>query len=673
MTQGLGGRHNSGEEVSLVARPTESTSLVELGSGGSEDRLGFRVVVQILVRCIPILRGFMRHLVLLLAGWGLVLVIVLPMIPLLMDLIWTRALQGQSLAPFQAVLLGLDPVQFVGVGELGPELQRIVAARATVWAILLALPVVGLIAGLVYYQIWILQHINQSLRVRLVDRLQALSLRFHADSRVGDAIYRVYQDSAMVTRLIDVLFLTPLGAVARYLAAVALVAVFSWKFALVLAVLLPSLLAVGFLFSQRLRGHFRRAREANSALTSRIQESVEGIKVIKAYGIEGFEQQRFEESSLGAFGHAFLARGLLAAFGVVVFWVVAAGMLGATAQATLLTRDTAAPFLAQIPFLKEAVIGLGFAQWTLGNYNGFKWAFGFGSGGLQRLFTMWGRVQDIVIGLDRVFELLDLEPEIQDAPDAIPMPPLESSIEFRAVSFGYEPARPVLEQVDLVVKAGTVTAIVGPTGSGKSTLMALLLRLFDPDEGEIRIDGRDLRVFRVESLRKQIAIALQENMLFGSTVRDNIRYAVPDADDAAVREAARVACADEFIEKLPEGYDTLLGERGTKLSSGQRQRISIARAILKGAPALVLDEPTAALDAETELQLLSNLMEWGKGRIIFLITHRLSTIRRTDRIVVLGEGRVREVGSHDELMHRPNGVYRSLVRADRSQEPGAIP
>jgi ABC-type multidrug transport system fused ATPase/permease subunit len=205
---------------------------------------------------------------------------------------------------------------------------------------------------------------------------------------------------------------------------------------------------------------------------------------------------------------------------------------------------------------------------------------------------------------------------------------------------------------------------VGPTGSGKTTLMALLLRLFDPEEGRIEIDGNDLRRFTLASLRERISIALQENVLFGTTVRENIRYAVPDASDQQVREAARIACADPFIEKLPAGYDTLLGERGTKLSTGQRQRLSIARALLKDTPILILDEPTASLDAATEHAVLQNLAEWGAGRVIFLITHRLSTIRRADQVIVLGDGTVVEGGTQEELMEREGGAYRSLVLAE---------
>jgi ABC-type multidrug transport system fused ATPase/permease subunit len=654
----------------VQARTGDTSSLRHLGAGGASDRLGFRVVIRILLRCLPFLRPVAGHLTFIVLGWGALIFLIVPPVLLFLDLIWTRALQGEALAPLQATLLGFDPAETVSVEALSPEIRRSVMSQTTGWGILLSLPLAALAGGLYYYQVWVLQQINQLLRVRLLDRIQTLSLRFHAESRVGDAIYRIYQDSAMVTALINVLFLTPLGAIVRYLSALLVVTLFfDWRLGLMLFAIAPGLLLIGFGLSQSLRVGFRRAREANSALTSRIQESLNGIKIIKAYGAESFERERFERASLHAFSEAFGVRSLYALFGVLIFSVMGAGLIGSAAFAAVLSRNGGPLLGASLTGLgpmQAAVAGLGLSAWTLGVYNGLKWIFGEGAGGLRRLLKVWGRTQDTVIGLDRVFELLDLEPEVEDAPDAIEMPPFRSTIEFRGVRFRYEPTRPVLERVDLVARAGTVTAIVGPTGSGKSTLMALLLRLFDPDSGEILLDGRNLRTLRLESLRQQIAIALQENLLFGSTVRENIAYAVPHATDVAVREAARVACADTFIEKLPEGYDTLLGERGTKLSTGQRQRISIARAILKNAPVLILDEPTASLDAETELRLLRNLTEWGKERAVFLITHRLSTIRRADQIVFLDQGRVRETGSHEELMHRSNGVYRALIETEET-------
>jgi ABC-type multidrug transport system fused ATPase/permease subunit len=651
----------------MRGRDPERLELSRLGSGERGDRLGFRLVLRILLRCAPLLRGAARHLALLLAGWSALALAVAPLVIAFIGIWWNSVLGDSAPSDWQARLLGLAP--FPSDAPLAGAVRLELAERLSLLGCALALPIVVATFGLYYYQIWILQRINQDLRLRLLDRLQALSLRFHADSRVGDAVYRTYQDSAMVTQLVEVLFLTPLTTAARWGLGWVGVLLFDPWLAVGLAVLWGPALLLGRVYSQRLRALFRAAREANSALTSRIQESLAGIRVIKAYGLEGYEQSRFERDSLAAFGAAYEARNRLAVFRVAMFWLVSFAALAAFWRATL-------PAIASEPLFvwnlvrgsglrtESLLAGLGLTVWSLGAYNSFKWLFGQATGSLERVFRVWGGTQDIAIGLDRVFEILDLEPEVLDAPDAVEFPGVRESIAWRDVGFRYQPDRPVLEGVSLEARAGTICAIVGPTGAGKSTLLALLVRLFDPERGALTIDGRDLREFRVESLRRKIAIALQENVLFATTVRENIRYAVPDAADEAVVEAARVACADEFIRELPDGYDALLGERGTKLSTGQRQRLSIARAILKDAPILILDEPTASLDAETELRLLDNLAVWGKGRVIFLITHRLSTIRRADQIVYLDRGRILETGSHADLLARPEGPYRALFEAE---------
>ncbi len=651
-----------------MASPTRTEALSDelrrLGSGSEGDRLSFRLVVAVLLRCLPLLRGVRRHL---LAFFGIVLLLfaaILPLVAMGFDIFWTGVLQGSPLPEIQARLLLLDPALVSGVDVLSEAARRSVRDHALVAAAVVLLAVALPAAGaLTYYYIWITQRINQELRLQLHDRLQTLSLRFHAETRVGDAIYRLHQDSAMVSDLIEAVFLTPVMHFGRHLIAAGVVFLFDPLAALIFLLAWPPALALGYWMSRRLRIGFRAARETNAALTARIQEILEGIKVVKAYGTEPAAQRSFEAHSRAAFDAAFGVRFLVCIFSVLVFGLVSVTTLAGYARMLEMTR------LAEPVFAVALLIGFGFDRFTLGVFNLLKGELGWGSGSFRIIYRMWARAQDMAIGLDRVFELLDLEPEVQDAPDAVDLPPFQRDVTFRGVHFGYGPDRPTLEDVGFTARAGSLTAIVGPTGSGKSTLMSLLLRLFDPDAGSIEIDGLDLRAVSLASLRSAVSIALQENVLFGATVRENIRYAAPTASDAAVREAARVAAADGFIQELPDGYDTLLGERGTKLSTGQRQRVSIARAVLKDTPILILDEPTASLDAETELRVLRNLRAWGRDRAIFLVTHRLSSVRQADRILVFHEGRLVEQGSHETLLERPGGAYRSLVHAEAPPAP----
>jgi ABC-type multidrug transport system fused ATPase/permease subunit len=619
---------------------------------------GMGKVLHVLWRCLALLRPVRGHLVGLCAGFaGLTLLLVPPSL-LFLDLVWTRALQGEPLPPWQAVLLRLDPAVAVHVTALSEAVRRAVALRAVVGGAAIGAVATPLFLGLWYWQIWVMQRINQILRVELLERFQTLSLRFHSEARVGDAIYRLTQDSAMVTQLVDVVLLTPLYSIGGHLLSLAIVSAIDPRLGLLLLAAWIPALALGHAFSAPMRRDFRRARESNAALTARIQEVVAGLRVIKAYGAEVREQERFESASRAAFDAAYTARRRFALYGVLVFLAATSVLAAASAWGALATRSQAQVFGARL------LAASGLTAWSLGLFQFFKDRFGDGTNYLRRFFRTWGRAQDVAIGLDRVLEILDLEPEVSDATDAVDLDGVKQGIAFRDVAFRYRTDRPALVDVSFSAAVGAITAVVGPTGAGKSTLLALLLRLFDPDRGAIEIDGWDLRRLRVASLRRQVAIALQENLLFGTTIRENIRYAAPDADDDAVREAARVACADEFIEALPLGYDTPLGERGAKLSSGQRQRLSIARAVLKDAPVLLLDEPTASLDAATERLVLSRLAAWGCGRAILLVTHRLSTVRLADQIVALEAGRSIEIGSHRELMRVAGGAYRRLVESE---------
>jgi ABC-type multidrug transport system fused ATPase/permease subunit len=623
--------------------------------GGASDGLSLRLVVRALRRCLPMLRPVRGHLLRFALAVAILGAFATAAGALLLDLHWTRVLQGEPLTPFEARLLALDPAVSVQVETLSAAARRSVRDRELLLGAGLLLLIAPLGGALAYYLLWILQRINQELRLALFQRLQRLSLRFHQDSRVGDAIYRLYQDSAMVTDLIQTVVLSPLAQLLRFAFATALVALLDAKLGLLLLCIWPPALLLGAFFTSRLRRGFREARVRNSALTSLIQETLAGARVIKAYGAEIREQARFEDRSRAAFAAAFRARSSFAALGVLAFLLVAGAILAATGLATLRTQEGAELFAQRL------LASAGFTAWNLGLFNFGKAAFGASTQAVERLLVLWARGQDIAVGLDRVFELLDLEPEVQDAPDAQPLAPPRRAISFRRVGFAYQPGRPALDEVSFEAPRGAVTALLGSTGAGKSTLVALLLRLFDPDTGAVEIDGVDLRRLTLASLRASVAVALQENLLFGATVRENIRYARPDASDAEVEAAARIACADGFISALPRGYDTLLGERGARLSTGQRQRISIARAVLKDAPILVLDEPTASLDAATELELLGNLVAWGRDRTILIVTHRPSTLRHADRIVLLGRGRVIEAGSLAELMARPQGAVRALL------------
>ena len=622
------------------------------------DRLTAREVFAVLRRCLRVLGPARWHLVGLLAGFAGTALALLPPSLLFLDLFWTRALQGEPLPAIQAALVGLDPGVAVLVDRLSEPVRRSVALRTVLGGVAIAAIATPIFFALFYYQIWILQRVNQALRVELLDRFQSLSLRFHSEARVGDAIYRLTQDSAMVTQLVDVMLLQPLYALGGFLFAVTITTAIDPRLTLLLlAAIVPALL-LGGSYTSALRRDFRRAREANAALTAQIQEVVAGIRVLKAYGAEGVSQARFEKASRGAFAAAYDARSRLALYSILLFASVGTILVAASAWGAFETRSQATLFAARL------FAATGLLAWSLGVFQFFKDRFGDGTNSIRRMFRTWARAQDVAVGLDRVLEVLDHEPEVQDAEDATALRGVRDGLAFRAIGFRYRDDRAAIEHADLEVSVGRITAVVGPTGAGKSTLLALALRLFDPDRGRIEVDGVDLRRVTVASLREQVAIALQENLLFGTTIRENIRYAVPGASDAAVRAAAAVACADEFIEKLPLGYETPLGERGTKLSTGQRQRLSIARAVLKDAPILLLDEPTASLDVETERRVLRNLSAWGRRRAILIVTHRLSTVRHADHIAVLADGRIVEAGTHAELIEDPDGAYRRLVVSD---------
>jgi ABC-type multidrug transport system fused ATPase/permease subunit len=270
-------------------------------------------------------------------------------------------------------------------------------------------------------------------------------------------------------------------------------------------------------------------------------------------------------------------------------------------------------------------------------------------------------MQNSLVSAERVFEVLDIAPEIKDRPDSKTLPLVHGAVAFENVSFGYDPSRPVVHQIDFKARAGEVVALVGPTGAGKTTIASLLMRFYDPDSGRVTIDGEDARDLSMRTLHDNVALVLQESVLFSGTIRDNIAYGRPDASQEEIEEAARSANAHDFISALPDGFESQVGERGVRLSGGERQRIAVARAFLKNAPVLILDEPTSSLDSRTETVILDVLDRLMAGRTTFIIAHRLSTIRYADQILVLDKGRIVERGAHDELLLF-NGLYSQLHR-----------
>ncbi|MDG1203907.1 MAG: ABC transporter ATP-binding protein [Pseudomonadales bacterium] len=637
--------------TSTETKPTDD------GDDSSIDDLAFGQVLHIFLRTWPFIKPQARHLIYFVACSALVFVLTAALGFIIIGLVNGGIIAGKPLGLFHADIYGLDPAVFVDVEELSAD-----ARRQLPWlAMGSTIPLVGvvIIAGMLLYQysIWIFQSINQLMRVRLIDQLQVQSLAYHSQAHTGDAIYRVYQDSAMVTSIIRSIFLDPLMFLGRFMFGLGIVAAFSPWLALILGVTIIPALLLGRYFSSRLRVAFRRSREHNSRLTSLIQESMVGIRIIKATGNESQRECAFQRQSEKAFAAAFEARVMLTIMGILAFVLVGLTVI-ATQSMTALYANAEAD-----TFARNLLLGFGFAAWNLGSFTAASTRIDDSVGSLESLITIWGRAQDMAVGLNRVFEILDLEPDIVDAPDATDLEHIGDGVSFKSVTFGYDRLRPVLSDINLTSAPGNITAIVGATGTGKSTLMSLLLRLADPQNGIITVGGRDIRTFTLASLRRQISIATQENILFTASVLENIRYAVPEASRDTVIAAARIACADEFINQLSLGYDTPLGERATKLSTGQRQRIVIARALVKDSPILILDEPTAALDADTERRVMTNLRHWGESRCMFLITHRLSTIRQAHNVLYLRDGRVAAFGPHDQLIQNSTD-YRSFVEAE---------
>ena len=572
------------------------------------------------------------------------------------DVLMDSVGRAEPLSGGQAAVMLLPDAGYVGVESLRESARFEVLFRFLIVSAVIIVTTTSAFTLLAMYKVWILQRVNQDLRVAMVRNAEDLSLRFHSRTSAGDGIYRVFQDSAMVTAVVDHVVVQPIIAIAMLVLQLAVATLFSPYFALLMLVASAAVVAMALGLAPRLRIWSRAARRANAALFTRIQETFQGIRAIKAYGFEDANSRRFRDESTAALDTAFTLRRDFATLKVAVSYLLALLLFVTDYIATRFVLDDSAVFGASLLVL----FGMSVTQWTVAVHQARRSRIDAFALHFEELVRVWCFAQDMAVGLGRAFWILAQRPEVGDPADPVPFPPVLEGVRFSGVRFGYTPETPVLTGFEFAARTGEVTALVGESGAGKSTAMALLLRLFDPDEGGVAIDGVDLRSVRVADLRGHVAVALQENVLFPTSISDNLRFATPGATAAQIREAANVACAAEFIEDLPDGFETVLGVGGALLSTGQKQRLSIARALVRDAPILVLDEPTASLDAVTERRVMANLGNWAVGRVVIVITHRLSTIRTADRIAVLADGGVVESGTHDELMMR-RGRYHDFV------------
>ena len=483
------------------------------------------------------------------------------------------------------------------------------------------------------------QGVTRDLRNQVYDHLLDLDLAFFGRTRMGQIVSRLTHDVEQLRTLVTRELARILSAVVEFAVFLTVMMALSWKLTLAACIVIPGTMAVWGPLVKKLRRGDRRVLNLAGEVNAHILETLSGIRLVKSSGAEGRERDRFHG----------LTQDYFRTFVRTERWRALAGPL--TEMLVAVGTMVILWYGARLVVVGQELSGaefVGFLAFSLKLYAPVKYIAKFPA-----------LVQPGLVGGERVFEFLDAPVEIRDRPGARPLEAFRREIRFEEVRFEYQPGEPVLSDIDLVVPAGSVLALVGPSGAGKSTLVDLLGRFYDVSGGRITVDGVDLREVTVRSLRDMLGVVSQDTVLFHDTVRSNIAYGRPDASTEEVERAARAANAHSFIEALPEGYATVVGERGTRLSGGQRQRIAIARALLRDPPILILDEATSALDTESERLVQDAIERLLEGRTVFVIAHRLSTIQRADRIVVLEGGRIRESGTHHELLDA-GGVYRHL-------------
>ncbi|HEV2994837.1 MAG TPA: ABC transporter ATP-binding protein [Chthoniobacterales bacterium] len=481
------------------------------------------------------------------------------------------------------------------------------------------------------------------LRTDLYAYLQSLSLKYHDARRSSDSSFRVAYDSQSIQTIYNKGFTNIFASIITLIGTFAVMVRIDWQLTLLSLAIVPLLLGAIYFFADRIRRESTFIQEQESAVLTQAQEGLSSIRMVHAFGREEWEVRQFHQQA---------SQSLQANLRLTLTNVNSALVIS-----TLMVIGTAAMYYVGTLHVLAGTLTLGsllvFSAYLLMLYQPLE----------SLTYTTWA-MEGATAGAKRCFEVLDGQDDVVDSPDAIAIAEANGALQFHHVSFGYAHDRQVLHDVDLRIDTNQIAALVGGTGAGKSTLLSLVPRFYDPTAGSVTLDGRDLRQITKKSLRAQIGMVLQDTLLFSTTIRENIAYGRPDASEEEIVDAARRAQADEFIRALPNGYTSLVGERGGHLSVGQRQRIGIARAFLKNAPILLLDEPTSALDPTTESAIMDTIKELMRGRTTLIVTHRLATIHNVDRIVVLERGCVVEQGRGPDLVAR-GGVYAKLYASGK--------
>ena len=482
------------------------------------------------------------------------------------------------------------------------------------------------------------QWITYDLRRALYAHVQRLSLSFHDQKRTGDLITRVTDDVDAIQSFITQGLLGLFINLLTLLGMIGVMFYLNWKFTLVALSVAPVLFFIVYTYTRRIKKATRAVRKKEGEIISVVEEVLSSIRVVKAFAREDYEVKRLEEQGLEQVEIALKARALKAKLTPAVNIIVAVG--------TCLV----------LWFGGRLALG---GSISSGSLVVFVWYLGKMYKPMQELSKLTDTYTKAAIGYERIQEVLATDREVKDLPGAKTAPRFKGNISFENVSFSYSPDTQILRDVSFDIKAGQVAALVGPTGAGKTSIVSLIARFYDPERGTVTIDHTDIRRFKQKSVRQQISFVLQDTVLFHAPLWQNIAYGKPEAKRTEIIRAAELANAMEFIEKLPQGFDTMVGERGVTLSGGQRQRIAIARAVIRNTPILILDEPSSGLDAASEKLVFDALDQLMRGRTTIVIAHRLSTIRSADVIFVVSEGQIVERGRHEELMER-GGIYAHL-------------